>query len=596
MTCRRHPKILNQHSPDFSFFKKLLILLVVFLLSPGGTPAHPGERQDAAIRSSPYSGQLVLAATSDPKSFNPIVAQETSTTAVTNMIFEGLTKTNGVTLEVEPNLAERWEINAEGTRWIFHLRPGVTWFDGHPLGADDVVFTFNELIYNEKIPTSARDAFSIEGKIFKVEKIDDLTVQFTLPVKFAPFLRGMSQEILPKHKLKPLVDTGKFNFSWGIDTDPKEIIGTGPYRLAEYRPGERLVFKRNPSYWKKSKEGGPLPFIDKIIYLIVQNQDTLLLKFLEGEVDYCPVRGADYPLLKPEEKKGNFTIYDVGPGFGTNFLVFNQNRGINSKTGTPFVEAEKLSWFTNREFRKAMAHAIDKKRIIDILMNGLGYLQDSAMSPASGYFYNSHVGKYDYDLNKARQILAGAGFSDRSADGIIEDEEGNPVEFTLYTNSGSNERMQIAAIIRHDLEQLGIKVNFLAIEFNSLVNKLVASYDWDAVMIGLTGGIEPHFGKNVWASNGQLHVWYPGQKSPQSPWEKRIDEIFNTAVQELDEKRRKILYDEWQEIVAKELPVIYTVLEANIFAVRNKFENLQPTSYGGAFHNIEELMIKKDFR
>ncbi len=542
-----------------------------------------------------YGGQLVLASTSDPKSFNAIVAQETSTTAITNLIFEGLTRTNGITLQVEPNLAQSWDVSEDGLSWIFHLRPGVTWQDGEPFSADDIVFTFHDLIYNEKIPTSSRDAFTIEGKIFQVDKVDDLTVKFTLPVRFAPFLRAMSQEILPKHKLQKAVEEGKFAFTWGIDTDPKEIIGTGPFRLVQYRPGQRVVFKRNPHYWRTSESGEGLPFVSQIIFLIVQNQDTALLKFLEGEIDYCAIRGADYPLLKPQEAKRNFTIYDTGPDFGSNFLAFNQNPNVNPKTNKPFVDRKKLKWFTDVQFRRAVAHAIDKDRIIKILMNGLGYPQDSAMSPSSGSFYNPDVEKYEYNLDQARAILKQAGYVDRNKDGILEDRDGNPLEFNLYTNSGSTERMQIAAIIRHDLTQLGMKVNFLALEFNNLVGKLTSNYDWDAIIMGLTGGIEPHFGKNVWSSDGQLHLWNPKQSSPQTSWEKRIDEIYNLGVQELDDRKREKLYDEWQVIVSQELPVIHTVLSANIFAVRNKFENCHPTSYGGAFHNLEEIYINPDF-
>ena len=238
----------------------------------------------------------------------------------------------------------------------------------------------------------------------------------------------------------------------------------------------------------------------------------------------------------------------------------------------------------------------DKKKIIDILMNGLGYPQDSSMSPSSGFFYHRDVASYRYDLQKAKQILSRAGFEDRDGNGILEDAQGNDVEFNLYTNAGVNERIQIGSIIRHDLSEIGIKVNFLAIEFNDLVAKLTSAFDWDAVIIGLTGGIEPHFGKNVWASDGGLHMWHPRQKTPATDWEKRIDEIFSLGVQELNEKKRKVLYDEWQVIVSKELPLIYTVLGANMFAIRDKFENLHPASYGGAFHNLEEVYIRKEFR
>ncbi len=543
-----------------------------------------------------YGGRLVRASTSDPKSFNPIIAKETSTTLVTNLIFEGLTTENAFTLKVEPRLAQSWEVDPQGLRWKFHLRQDVRWSDGVPFTADDVVFTFNELIYNDQIPSSSRDIFTVDGKIFQVSKLDDWTVLFVLPFKFAPFLRSLSQEILPKHKLEKIVKEGKFNFAWGIDTDPKQIVGTGPFVLNRYSPGERIVFKKNPFYWKKSAEGNRLPYLDGIIFLIVQNFDTVILKFLEGEVDYCGFRGMDFPLLKPREKSGNFTIYDAGPDFGSNFIAFNLNPGVNPQTKKPFVDPQKLSWFNNVEFRRAVAHALDKKKMIEIVQNGFGYPQDSSMSPSAGFFYNPHVEVYDYDLSKARDILHNAGFIDRDHDGFVEDKEGHRVEFNLYTNASDNERVQMAGIIRQDLENLGIKVNFVAIEFNALVSKLTSTYEWDMILLGLTGGVEPHFGNNVWQSSGQLHLWNPQQEFPATDWEKGLDDIFAQGVQELDENKRKALYDEFQLIISQQLPVIYTVLEANLFAVRNKFGNVQPSGYGGAFHNIEEIYLKEGYR
>jgi len=568
-----------------SVFASLVFLLLFAPISDG-----------AKLRSGKYGGELVLATTSDPKSFNDIIAKETSTTLVTGHIFEGLTTTNAFTTRVEPHLAKRWEVSEDGLEWIFTLRDDVLWHDGKPFTADDVVFTYNDLIYNPDIPSSARDIFTIEDKIFKVEKIDSHTVRFTLPVKFAPFLRGMGQSILPKHKLKTIVDQGKFNFTWGIDTAPSEIVGTGPFKLSKYDPGQRLVFVRNPQYWKKTKEGEQLPFIEKIIYLIVQNQDVALLKFVEGATDSYGIRGMDYPLLKPLEEKRNFTVYDLGPDTGSNFILFNQNTSVNPKTNKPFVEAFKQAWFNNNEFRRAVAHAIDKEKMVEIVKNKLGYPQFSPIGPGAGFFHSPDAVKYDYDLQKAKAILKEAGFMDRDGDGFIEDSSGNRVEFNLYTNSGNTERIDIAGIIRSDLEQLGMKVNFLILEFNTLVSKLNATFEWDAIILGLTGGIEPHFGKNVWNSSGQLHLWYPKQKSPATNWEQRIDELFILGVQELDEDKRKIYYDEFQMIVSQKLPVIYTVLSARITAVRNKFENLKPTNFGGVFHNLEELYLKEEYQ
>ncbi len=543
-----------------------------------------------------HGGELVLAASSDPKTFNEIVASETTSSLVTGYLFEGLTKEDPLTLKVLPHLAQNWSVSPDGLQWTFYLRKDVLWFDGLPLTADDVVFTFHDLIYNPQIPNSARDIFTIAGQEFKVEKIDDYTVKFTLPKKFAPFLRGMPQPILPKHCLELSVKKGRFNFTWGIDTPPHDIVGTGPFYLDQYRPGERLIFKRNPHYWKTTNQGDRLPYLDKIIFLIIANPDTALLKFIDGELDAVGVTGQDYPLIKPLEKKRNFTIYNMGPNFGSSFLVFNQNPGLNPQTHKPYMDPLKRSWFENVHFRRAVAHAIDKSKMIQILFNELGYAQDGPMSPSSGLFYNPQVRHYDYDLNKARKILEQGGFVYRQ--GVLYDSQEHRVEFNIDTNAGGehDERIQMAYMIRSDLEKLGMKVNFLTVEFNTLVSKLMASYDWDAVVLGLTGGVEPHFGKNVWASSGQLHMWNPKQPQPATAWEKRLDEIYDQGVEELDENKRKTLYDEFQVIAAQQLPMIYTVLAADIYAIRNRFGNLKPSAYAGAFHNIEEIYVKDQRR
>ena len=228
--------------------KTILFGLSFTLLLAHSVSGQPGH-------SDKHGGELVFSTTSDPKSFNDIIAKETSTTLVTSHIFEGLTTTNAFTTKVEPHLAERWDVSEDGLRWTFYLRKDVLWNDGQPFTADDVVFTFNDLIYNPDIPSSARDIFTLDGREFKVEKIDGYTVTFELLVKFAPFLRGMGQGIMPKHKLKAIVDKGDFNFTWGIDTPPREIVGTGPYMLVRYDPGQRLVFERNPNYWKRAPSG-----------------------------------------------------------------------------------------------------------------------------------------------------------------------------------------------------------------------------------------------------------------------------------------------------------------------------------------------------
>jgi peptide/nickel transport system substrate-binding protein len=257
--------------------------------------------------------------------------------------------------------------------------------------------------------------------------------------------------------------------------------------------------------------------------------------------------------------------------------------------GKPYVEPYKRRWFSDVHFRQAIAHAIDRQTIIDAVFNGLGYPQYGPETKAMGYFYNPDIKTYDYNLDTARSLLRQMGLTDR--DGAMQDAEGHKVEFTLLTNAENNLRTAIAEIVRKDLERLGMKVNLRAIEFNALVTKLDKTFDWEAVLLGLTGGPEPHWGANVWKSSGRIHMWYPYQPAPATKWEARIDEIFGQGFQELDRAKRKELYDEWQRIVAEQQPYIYTAVAERLLALRNKFGNVFPAPIGGVLHNIEQVYV-----
>lgn len=530
-----------------------------------------------------YGGTLITSIASPPKSFNPIIAKETSTTTVTGYIFEGLTRLDPHTLEIKPNLAASWRTDASGKIWTFSLRTDVKWNDGVPFTADDVLFTFNRLIFNPSIPTSSRDIFTIQGKTPRVEKINSHTVRITLPSRFAPFLMLMSQDILPAHLLKSEVSKNRFTFSLGLNSRPADIVGTGPFMLENFRPGEYLILKKNPYYWKKSSQGNSLPYLDRLILIITPDQNLALLKLKKGELDLLPLRAQDYLVLRksPPDK---IRFFNAGPSLGSDFIILNQN--LDSP-----VASYKLAWFRNPMFRKAIAFALDRHAIIKNVYAGYGYPLDGPVSKSAVSFYNRKIKEYPYDLERAKKSLREGGFFWKNR--LLYDKEGNQVSFSLLTNSNNSERIQIANFIRSDLEKIGMKINFLPVDFNSLVNRIDSTKDWEAVMIGLSGGIDPHSGKNVWMTTGQLHMWNPGSPRSYYPWEYEIDRIFDTAAQELNPAKRKELYDRWQEIVQKELPMIFTVTPAVLYAYHTKLGNIEPTVYGGLLHNVEELYLKK---
>lgn len=533
-------------------------------------------------------GALTLATISEPLTLNLALSNDSGSSEVLGYLFEGLTRTSWLTDEVEPELAESWERSEDGLTWTFRLRRDVTWHDGEPFTADDVDFTFNRVIYNDDIATSDRSPFNFrflddsgrwqEAKM-TVATLDSHTVEFRLPVPFAPFLRSMGTAIYPRHILERHVDDGTFASVWGIDSDPAEVVGTGPFTIESYRPGQRVVLSRYPDYWLTDDAGNRLPYLDEIIHVVVPDLEAELDEFLAGESDIHGVLGEEFAELEPLQSEGDFTIHRRGPGFGTTFMGFNLNTGTSPDTGEPYVAAEKLAWFSNVQFRQAVAHSIDKDAIIDGVQHGLGYPQWSSISPAAGDFHNPGVTRYEYDLDRANEILDSLGWTDTDGDGTREDGDGNEIEFTLVTNEGNTVREEVGRIINRGMEQIGVAADFKLVDFGDLVSQLTASYDWEAMVIGFGGGPDPYSGINFWHSSEDLHLWHPNQPQPATAWEAEIDEQYVMGSQELDHDVRVGHYQRAQEVAAENLPVIYTTLSERLTATRNVFGNLTPTLY-----------------
>ena len=535
-------------------------------------------------------GVYRVATISEPLTFNLAIANDASSSRILGLLFEGLTETSWLTDEVEPLLAESWEHSEDGLRWVFRLREDVLWHDGVPFTAADVEFTFNQIIYNPDIPASSRPSFNfrymddssgewVEAPM-TVKAIDQYTVECVLPVPFAPFLRSMGTAIYPKHLLEELVEDGSFASTWDINSAPSEIIGTGPFTISAYIPGERVVMSRNPNYWLKDKAGNTLPYLNEIIYELVPDLDAELAMFLSGDSDTHGVLGEELAQLEPLQDEGNFTIFRRGPTFGTTFMVFNMNPGSNTETGKPYVAPEKLAWFQNREFRQAIAHVFDKDTIINDVQEGLGYSQWASISPAAGDFHNPDVRQYEYSLAQANEMLDGLGWTDTDGDGIREDGDGNMIEFTLVTNAGNIVRQRVGGIIQQGMTEAGLSVRYEQVEFGELVSMLTDTYEWETILVGFTGSPEPHGGITFWHSSEALHIWNPNQDEPATNWEAEINELYIRGSQELDRTKRIEHYLKAQEIAAENVPVIYTTLPERLSAIRNVFGNMTPTLYG----------------
>lgn len=540
-----------------------------------------------------YGGELILSIIGEgPKTFNPCNSKDATSSEMAGILYDGLVTTHYKTGEIIPKLAKKFVVN--GTEYTIYLRKGLKWSDGKPISADDIMYTYNEIVFKGLGNTSAMQAMMIDGQLPKLEKIDDYTVKFSTPKPFAPFLRQLSYPIVPKHYFKPYSDKGasSFNSFLNPNTPPDKIVSSGAFTLKEYVPAQRVVFERNNNYYEVNTLNQKLPYLDKLIYLIVGDTNNEILKFEAKEIDTIALKGDGVARYKQKEATSDYTIYNLGPSTGTMFIAINLNNRKDAD-GNYFVNPVKQRWLRDKNFRKAIDYAIDRKSMVQNVAFGVAEPLFTAESLNSIYL-NKNIKGYNSDKNKALQLLKESGFEYKN--NKLYDKSGNLVELDLYTNAGNLEREAIGVMIKQDLEDIGIKVNFKPVEFNSLVYKLTGTYDWDMVIMGLTGSpLEPHDGKNVWTSNGPLHLF--NQRDSKTsvddlfPWEKELDDIFEQAALKLSTEERKLFYNRYQEIIAEEKPLIYLYSPTRIVAVRKKLKNIYPTSLSGYLHNIEEIYI-----
>ncbi len=590
-------------------FALIFILFIFFQFTT--TSCNPSNFKTKAAQTS----QWITSMLSDPKTFNFALNEEFPNVFL--FTSEGLTTINGVTRKIEPALAESWQISDDKKQITFTLRENLKWSDGQPLTADDVIFTYKDIAFNPNISTNWQDTLKIgKSQAFpEIKKIDNRRVEFTFPEPFAPFLFSTTGSpdgvgILPKHILEKTTKTkdknGNLLFlsTWGTGTNPQEIVVNGPYMIERYIPSQRIIFRRNPYYWRKDEKGKQLPYVERIIWEIIESTDTGVLQFRSGGLDTLVVSPENFSLLKNEEKRGNFTVYNGGSAFSKTFISFNLNTG-KRKNGQPVIDPIKSRWFNNVNFRRAVAHAIDRKTLINNVFRGLGELHNSPIDIQSPYYLSPEKGLkvYEYNQNKARQLLVKTGFK-YDAKNQLFDAEGNRVSFTLITNVENKTRVTMAAQIKTDLEKIGIKVNFQPISFNTLVGKLNETLDWECYLLGFTGSIEPNDGANKWSPDGNSHSFnQQPQKAKEklidrkvNDWEEEIGRLYIEAAQELDDNKRKEIYGKTQQITQEYLPEIYLVTPLSLVAIRNRIQNVKFSalgSQGATLWNKYELKVKE---
>lgn len=544
-----------------------------------------------------YGGNLTYCAPGDPKTFNPWVATDQSSVDVTTPTTDSLNGQSAFTLKFEPRLADLPKISADGRTYTFTLKPGLLWSDGQPLTADDVIFTL-DMLFDTRTQGIMREGLLVDvpqpdGTTkhvpFQYKKLDARTVQFTLPVPYAPAMSMLTGfPIAPKHALEAAYQSGQINSTWGVNTPAAQFVSCGPFVVSEYAPGQRIIYKPNPHFWKKDAQGRPLPYLGTFTYLIVQDFNTTTLKFHGGESDVQEVRVENYPNEKKHEDAEHYTLIDRGPEWGFNYLTFNENP--NSKNPPALIRL-----FRDQRFRQAVSYAVNRDRICNDIFLGLAKPLYGPNTPADTLFTNPNIPQYAYNLDKAKALLAQIGLKDTDGDGILNLPGGGPnVSFNIITNVENEERKATATIIADDLKKIGLASTFTPINFNDMIRRTeTPPYDWQAEVGGFVGTPEPHGGVNIWRSDGTDHAWWPKQKTPSTPWEAQLNQLMLQGDREMNPVKRKAIYGQLQEIIAEQQPFIFTVYREQFTDVRNHFGNIKPSTLyglnGSVLWNLEEI-------
>ena len=291
-----------------------------------------------------FGGEIVTSTIGEgPKTFNTYVSNDATSSTMADIMYDGLFTTNPINGDVELKLAKRLEILEDNRNYIVELRHGIKWSDGREITADDVIYTYNTIVFGGFGNTSTRDSLYVDGKLPTVKKLDKYTVQFTTPVPFAPFLRNLTMPIAPKHIFKKATDKGKnyFNGFYSTTTPPKDFVVSGAFKLKEYVPAQRVVFERNPNYYMINTENKKLHYLDKWVILIVGDLNNEAIKFEAGEIDTTTIQGSMVSKYKAQEDRGNYKLYNLGATTNTSFVFFNLNNRKNEK-GKFYVKSYRI--------------------------------------------------------------------------------------------------------------------------------------------------------------------------------------------------------------------------------------------------------------
>jgi len=532
--------------------KKILIpaLMSFFLFSCSNENITPPEEKPQA----PVETRISEGGIGDASNLIPMLASDTASHSIAGLIFNGIIKFDK-NLNIVGDLAEKWEISEDNLTITFHLKRGVKWEDGVEFTAHDVKFGF-DLITNPNTPTPYSGDY-MEVREFNL--LNDYTFSVTYKQPFAPALSTWGNlVVLPKHILEGQ-DITKTPFS-------RKPLGLGSYRLKKWTTGSSIVLEASDTYFDGK------PKIDIYHMRIIPDQSTMFLELKSGGLDYMGLtptqytRQTDTELFNKNYNKFTYT------GSVYTYLGYNQERPI----------------FKDKIVRQAMTYAIDKQEIIDGVLLGLGKTAQGPYKPGT-WFYNPNVTQYDYNPEKAKELLHIAGWTDSNEDGIL-DKDGKDFTFTVITNQGNSLRAKTAAIIQRRLKEIGINMEIRIIEWAAFLKDFVNVGNFDAVILGWSvSGTDPD----------QYDIWHSGKIGPSEfnfihYKNEEVDDLLISGRQVFDQKERKKFYDRFQEILADEQPYTFLYVPESLPIVHKRFKGIEPGP-AGISYNFDKWYVDRNY-
>jgi len=517
---------------------------------------------------------------SDPKSFNHFVAElDSSTMAVTSRMTDYLLDYDYLKGEWVAQIASPQVIvnTADNTlQVIYTLRDDLYWSYYNSsqrikVTSDDIIFWYDEIKGDPAFQSSGYTGQFLmmpDGSQARktITKIDDRRFSFNFPRIISEPLLSTNMDFGPRFIFEPAKQNGGVEgvlSLFSVADDPQTIPSMGEWFLTEYTPSQRLVYKRNPNYWRRDTNGISIPYYEELIVRIIPEENTQLLLFINEETESYGLRPEDINGLV-NRVDPHFTVFNSEGALSANFWTFNQNP-IN-------MRRPQYEWFIQKEFRQAMSCLLNRERINAQVYRGLAEPKLTVF-PQGNPFYNPDITlEYLYDTQRALELLSSIGINmDRR--GVMRDQRNRRIEFNLTIRSESSINLDTASIIRDELSKVGIKVNIRVLDFQKQVQQLSRTFDWDSMLIGLSGsGLFPSQGSNVWPSSGNLHMWNPNQITPATAWEARIDYLYNEGQVTLDTERAQLIWDEFQSIILEQSPLIYLMRPRGFWALNNRWD------------------------